>query len=231
MSQPGWRDRELAIPLLAVTAVAGVFNNGTGFLGRRHTGQVGLFTAAHVPTKAQPIHTENWVGWPNSIHAFTSPSNAIEVPLFSATGEPLFAYLEGTGGQLADMMGFLGPTYDGVITALQAQYEVVDLENPTAWSLATGQQLTCLGYPLLGADAKWPYLPASSRTGPFRGVREGPMFEADIETGEGFSGGPVSKADDGILVGMLIGNSDGLARVVPGGLLATLEPTATTPRG
>ncbi|TDC35540.1 trypsin-like peptidase domain-containing protein [Kribbella albertanoniae] len=147
------------------------------------------------------------------------------MPLFLGTGgrrEPAFAFIEGEGRRLADMMGFVGPQFASVTVKLMERYEVADLGDVVGSNGGGGLELVCHGYPDLGGGAKWPYAPPSVVNGQFTGINQsGPMIEADMATEKGFSGGPVLM-EDGSLAGMLIGDTDGKARIVPRQVLALL---------
>lgn len=123
------------------------------------------------------------------------------------------------------MMAFRGPAYAEPLAALAERYQPVELAVGSDWSITLGDGLHCFGYPDRGGATKWPYSPASTASGPILGVAEGPMIEADCNTVKGFSGGPVFD-DRATFVGMLVGDTDGRSRIIPGHALGFLAPSA-----
>jgi hypothetical protein len=97
---------------------------------------------------------------------------------------------------------------------------VVETDDLDEFSVTPGDGLTAYGYPEHGGS--WPYAPARVRRGHLLRLNTaGPMFEAALETRVGFSGGPVFM-DDGTCLGMLIGETDGVTRIIPLHVLLTL---------
>lgn len=112
---------------------------------------------------------------------------------------------------MADMMAFHDAEHGDLLARLASAYEVIT--EPDTLSYSEGDRLTVYGYPDHG-DA-WPYSPARIDSGPIIRMNPlGPMLEARIDPRQGFSGGPVF-TDDGLCVGMMIGSTDGVGRIVP----------------
>jgi hypothetical protein len=135
---------------------------------------------------------------------------------------PLFSYVEDAAGSMADMMALYGLNHMATISGLRSHFEVVPLIPPSV-TLTAGDVLTCYGYPNVADEPTWPYVPARSAKGNFLRVGDaaGNMIEASVPTEEGFSGGPVF-TEAGVFVGMLIGETSGVARIVSGKALAFL---------
>lgn len=193
-----------------------ITNIGTGFLARRR-GEVGLVTAAHVPTGLRPFATGGWVGWPHELLTVPDPTGPAEpVQLFDSTQgvrAPAFSYAvrnEATGW-LHDMLGFFGPEHEGAITALQEVFEVIDLETETP-EPTKGTVLTAVGYPDRGGATKWPYGSPRRISGPVERIADDGLVEAAFTPSDGLLGGPVF-TDNGDFVGMVVGTNGRAARI------------------
>jgi hypothetical protein len=199
--------RNCAIPLY-VPKSERVTHIGTGFLASRR-GEVGLMTAAHVPIGIKPFATSGWVGWPHEILSVPDPTGSAQpVQMFDpeqSLRAPAFSYSvrSEVTGYLHDMMGFFGPLHDPAITALQAVYDVIDLEAESP-EPSKGTVLTALGYPDRGGATMWPYSSPRKSSGGFERVADDGLLEAALSVTGGFHGGPVF-TDKGEFVGMVVG--------------------------
>lgn len=210
---------DAAIPL-ACLVPPNTVNIGSGFLAR-YKGVVALVSAAHTPTRSAP--TTNWSEWPPEMIVFPAPDERLTTPLFTgddAARSPTFRFMLAPHPGIADMMLLIGSIHQNVLSQLMTRYSVLELSQ-AGYTPRSGDMLTCYGFP--HHHPQWPYTPPFSSSGPFICQSTGPMFEADIPAQVGQSGGPVFDASDQ-LVGMLIGSTDGVTRIVPNCTLAHLWP-------
>jgi Trypsin-like peptidase domain len=213
-----------AIPL-ACCSSQGTWNIGTGFLARLN-GTVGLVTAAHIPTGSQP--KSSWQFWPKEMSFFLSDDNYIVTKLFfrfASANSPLFRFVCAEHQKIADMMLLTEYQHADQIKQLTGSFSVIDFVEKQILP-KPHEALTCYGFP--DVKKQWPYASPIKSRGAFCSVEDGPMFTATVPTQNGMSGGPVFDDSDRF-VGMMIGNTDGFARIIPMCALALLWHASSTP--
>ena len=188
---------------------------GTMFLVRH--GGLFLVGAAHSPTRLQPHR--RWAEWPSEFQFWVSPTENISLPLFTADflRVPLFRFerRDDFSDNLQDMMA---------LPVSEAQFGHLPSINLAsgADTVAVGTPVAVYGFPDRPELPKWPYAPAKVATGIVQSVEPHLVFCGNMASEVGHSGGPVF-ADDGRLVGMLIGHEhDGRRTVVPTAALLRL---------
>jgi hypothetical protein len=130
---------------------------------------------------------------------------------------PSFRYIK-QGDALADLIAIELTPSAFVPGAFFAKTRLINCANEIATPTA-GQSLVGYGFPHL--QETWPSSTPYRVGGTFVHAAAGPMYEATMELQVGHSGGPVL-TDTGKLVGMMIGHTNGKARIVPASSICTL---------
>lgn len=189
----------------------GEFAVGAGFLieegGRRF-----FVTCGHLGHCANPPSSD-WSLWTDRLRVFLRKDAYFEIGLFQNTGSarvPTFHHLMVEGDKhIADAIAFdlAGPAISD--PALFHGYSVC---APETFKLEVGQTVFGYGFPGL-RDDRWPYAPPDLVEGTFVGV-VGAAVHCALPVRSGHSGGPLFTAD-GNLIGMIMGDNDGEAVIIP----------------
>ncbi len=203
-------------------------NIGSSFIVKNATHNYFLVTAAHLPTNAQP--TSDFSKWPEYITVLNAVNSGVRFNLFNYVAEtriPTFKHILADGGRVADIMALpLAPHFVLPRGTFENRY-IVDLLQPVTATRGPGK-IIGFGYPDRGGT--WPYNPADEIHGEFLHLNQS-MYEGKLQTCVGHSGGPVFDHTEQF-VGMMIGETNGLARIVPDFVISALcdgRITTSTP--
>lgn len=188
---------------------------GTGFIVIDKNELTWLVTAAHTPTMtAQP--SLDWSKWPMTLRLTNPDLAGLPLALFHEVAGmrvPLFRFLPNTKGSMADMLALYVPRSMLEATGFDPTSFISfreRMEKPQALGEIIGY-----GFPRKGET--WPYYPPDETKGSLTDT-SGIMYQGDLETRVGHSGGPVF-TQDGAFVGMMIGSTNEVAQIVPDILL------------
>lgn len=213
---------------------------GTAFLGRSK-GRVALYTAGHnlgsgVHRKCLTIDAWRWLAPAIEVHSGLNPTAAsLDLVIFVSPGaenlveerRPSFDWVSGhSAGTMMDAVRFTSADVEDLVSS--EQFAIADLDT-AVHDVATGDRLTCVGFPPNPETDIWPYRPPARDGGTYATVVD-QHLQANFQPSRGFSGGPVF-VDDGRLAGMLVGidhRLDGtrytaMARIVPARVLVDLS--------
>jgi hypothetical protein len=187
----------------------GVLAYGAAFL-RRVEGRTWLVTAAQLLPNAAP--NAGFGLWAEKLMLIPADRKRVDIPLFvedMGARRPLFRYYDDEG-RFADVIAReLSADYLAAKALGQAQVYDAAIEP---FPLEAGDALTGHGFPDPG-DGQWPAYPPGTVRGTFHSA-DGLTLGAEMPVKTGFAGGPALDAK-GRLVGMIIGDTAGLTRLIP----------------